>query len=147
MEETDDDLRRKRACWNSWIAPHNVEGFYLNMGDMLVKSGDWKKAIQVYNLAKQIPQYESWDYKKILEKRIENAESNVTKFRQPLEYRKKYSIDDVMLINSSISCLSCNNKSSSDMEFYKDFEWDDYKRNSNIYWLNKKVTKQGVKMH
>jgi len=24
----------KRACWNSWIAPHNFEGFFLNMGDM-----------------------------------------------------------------------------------------------------------------
>jgi uncharacterized membrane protein len=22
---------RKRACWNSWIAPHNFEGFFLNM--------------------------------------------------------------------------------------------------------------------
>jgi hypothetical protein len=32
----------RRACWNSWIAPHNFEGFLLNMGDMLVKSGDWQ---------------------------------------------------------------------------------------------------------
>ena len=32
----------KRVCWNSWIAPHNFEGFFLNMGDMLVKSGDWR---------------------------------------------------------------------------------------------------------
>jgi len=31
---------KKRVCWNSWIAPHNFEGFFLNMGDMLVKSGD-----------------------------------------------------------------------------------------------------------
>jgi hypothetical protein len=30
---------RKRVCWNSWIAPHNFEGFFLNMGDMLVKAG------------------------------------------------------------------------------------------------------------
>jgi hypothetical protein len=30
----------KRACWNSWIAPHNFEGFFLNMGDMIVKQGD-----------------------------------------------------------------------------------------------------------
>jgi len=27
----------KRVCWNSWIAPHNFEGFFLNFGDMLVK--------------------------------------------------------------------------------------------------------------
>jgi hypothetical protein len=147
MEETEDNLKRKRACWNSWIAPHNVEGFYLNMGDMLVKSGDWKKGIQIYDLAKQIPQYESWDYKETLEKRIENAETNVTKFRQPLVNGKKYSVDNVLLINSSISCMSCHKKSNQDMEFYKDFKWNDYKRNSNIYWLNKNVTQQGVKMH
>src|SRR6266566_6959221 len=23
---------KKRVCWNSWIAPHNFEGFFLNMG-------------------------------------------------------------------------------------------------------------------
>jgi hypothetical protein len=31
---------KKRACWNSWITPHNLEGFFVNMGDMLVKSGN-----------------------------------------------------------------------------------------------------------
>ena len=33
-----------RACLNTSIAPHNAEGFFLNMGDMLVKSGDWQTA-------------------------------------------------------------------------------------------------------
>ena len=28
---------KKRVCWNSWISLHNFEGFFLNMGDMLVK--------------------------------------------------------------------------------------------------------------
>ena len=70
MENTETNLKRKRACWNSWIAPHNVEGFYLNMGDMLVKNGDWEKAVEIYSLAKQVPQYENWTYKGVLEKRI-----------------------------------------------------------------------------
>ena len=34
----------KRACWNNWKAPYNLQGFWLNMGDMLVKSGDPEKA-------------------------------------------------------------------------------------------------------
>ena len=42
----------KRACWNSWIAPHNFEGFLLNMGDMLVKSGDWQTGQKIYANAK-----------------------------------------------------------------------------------------------
>ncbi len=41
-----------RACWNSWIAPHNFEGFFLNMGDMLVKNGEWQRGVQIYNNAK-----------------------------------------------------------------------------------------------
>jgi hypothetical protein len=44
----------KRACWNSWIAPHNFEGFFLNMGDMLVKAGDVDTAVQIYGTAKLV---------------------------------------------------------------------------------------------
>ena len=33
----------KRVCWNSWITPHNFEGFFLNMGDMLVKSATGRR--------------------------------------------------------------------------------------------------------
>ena len=59
----------KRACWNSWIAPHNFEGFFLNMGDMLVKQGDWKTAIKIYNNAKLSKDYCTWPYRGMLERR------------------------------------------------------------------------------
>lgn len=137
MEHNEKDIKRKRACWNSWIAPHNVEGFYLNMGDMLVKKGDWKKAVQIYKLAKQVPQYESWPFKSILEKRIKSAEDNVEKFRRPIENSKSYHVDDVMLINSSISCVSCHKMSNEDLVTYKSFDWKKYKEEKNLYWMNK----------
>ena len=54
----------KRACWNSWIAPHNLEGFFLNMGDMLVKSGDWQTAQKIYENAKRTKEYPSWSIKR-----------------------------------------------------------------------------------
>ncbi len=53
----------KRACWNSWIAPHNFEGFFLNMGDMLVKQGDWQTAIKIYQNARLSSTYHSWPYR------------------------------------------------------------------------------------
>lgn len=137
MENTETNLKRKRACWNSWIAPHNVEGFYLNMGDMLVKSGDWEKGMQIYSLAKQIPQYESWPYKHVLEKRIRSAKNNVEKFRLPIDNTRKYNVDDVMLINSSISCVSCHKMSDRDLDTYKRFDWEKYKEEKNVYWMNK----------
>jgi|TARA_B110000093_G_scaffold48195_1_gene51509 tetratricopeptide (TPR) repeat protein len=137
MENTETNLKRKRACWNSWIAPHNVEGFYLNMGDMLVKNGDWEKAVEIYSLAKQVPQYENWTYKGVLEKRIKSAKNNVDKFRLPIDNAKKYKVDDVMLINSSISCMSCHKKSNQDLTAYGNFDWKKYKEEKNIYWMKK----------
>ncbi len=137
MEQTETNLKRKRACWNSWIAPHNVEGFYMNMGDMLVKNGDWQKAVQIYKLAKQVPQFQNWVYKEVLEKRIISAEENVAKFRQAINNNIKSTIDDVMLINSSISCISCHKMSEADKVIYKDFDWNSYKESSNVYWLEK----------
>lgn len=54
---------RKRVCWNSWIAPHNFEGFFLNIGDMLVKAGDWQTAQKVYANARLSPTYGDWKFK------------------------------------------------------------------------------------
>jgi hypothetical protein len=68
---------KKRACWNSWIAPHNFEGFFLNMGDMLVKSGDWQTAQKIYANAKLSKEYASWKYQTVLEDRIQQAQANV----------------------------------------------------------------------
>src|SRR5262245_27814139 len=58
---------RNRVCWNSWIAPHNFEGFFLNMGDMLVKSGDWRTAQKIYANAKLSRDYDRWKYRNVLE--------------------------------------------------------------------------------
>lgn len=41
----------RRVCWNSWIAPHNFEGFFLNFGDMLVKAGQPALAVAMYRNA------------------------------------------------------------------------------------------------
>ena len=72
----------KRVCWNSWIAPHNFEGFFLNFGDMLVKAGDPATAVKMYGNARLTPDYATWPYKQVLEERIVNAAANVEAFRR-----------------------------------------------------------------
>jgi len=62
---------KKRVCWNSWIAPHNFEGFFLNLGDMLVKAGDWQTAQKIYANAKLPKEYATWKYQAVLEERNE----------------------------------------------------------------------------
>lgn len=96
----------KRACWNSWIAPHNFEGFFLNMGDMLVKAHDWQTAIKIYENAKLSPDFNQWPYKKFLEERIKNAQNNVYYFNQK-NIRDK---DHVILFNSGYGCAACHQK-------------------------------------
>jgi hypothetical protein len=95
----------KRACWNSWIAPHNLEGFFLNMGDMLVKAGDWQTAQKIYANAKYLKEYGSWKYQAVLEERIEQAQNNVALFNAPPQTGKPR-----IMIDSEFSCMACHLK-------------------------------------
>ena len=95
---------RKRVCWNSWIAPHNFEGFFLNMGDMLVKQGDVETARRVYANAKLSKSYEAWPFKAVLEQRIAQAEENVALFREPHPSEKTRT----MMVSSTFACTGCH---------------------------------------
>jgi hypothetical protein len=96
----------KRACWNSWIAPHNFEGFFLNMGDMLVKAGDWKSARIIYADAKLSTTYAQWMFRDVLEERISAAQANVTVFNEsvPGADRKRQR----MMIATPFACMACH---------------------------------------
>ncbi len=94
---------RKRPCWNSWIAPHNFEGFFVNMGDMLVKSGDWQTAQKIYANARLSKEYASWKYQTVLDDRIKQAQSNVALFNAPDE-----TANTRIMINSKFSCTICH---------------------------------------
>ena len=94
---------RKRVCWNSWIAPHNFEGFFLNMGDMLVKSGDWQTAQKIYSNARLSRTYTVWTYQPVLEDRIARARANV-----PLFNAQDGASKPRIMINSEFSCMACH---------------------------------------
>lgn len=106
-EATERDPRRRRACWNSWIAPHNVEGFFLNMGDMLVKSGDWRTGVRVYALAQGMDSYPRWAFRDVLEARIARAEQNVDAFRRP---EAEGAAGPRIMLGSRFSCVACHQR-------------------------------------
>jgi hypothetical protein len=97
---------KKRACWNSWVAPHNFEGFFLNMGDMLVKSGDWQSARRIYENARLSPSYAQWPYREVLEARIRDAADNGAAFN--LSNEASVPAGKLMMINSAFSCMACH---------------------------------------
>jgi hypothetical protein len=94
-----------RACLNTAIAPHNAEGFFLNMGDMLVKSGDWRTAQTMYANAKLLPEYTTWPFAPVLDERIRAAERNVARFGgQDAAPRTG------MMGGSAFSCMACHQR-------------------------------------
>jgi hypothetical protein len=99
---------RKRVCWNSWIAPHNFEGFFLNMGDMLVKAGAWQTAQRIYANARQSPTYAQWKYREVLEMRIAAAQTNVAIFNAPAGYADR--AVPPMMVASPFACMACHQR-------------------------------------
>ncbi len=95
----------KRACWNSTAAPHNFEGFFMNMGDMLIKAGEWKTAIIIYKNARLSKTYQQWPYRAMLEKRIHNAQQNVRYFNM-----ENTSRDKTIMFNSGYGCVACHQR-------------------------------------
>jgi tetratricopeptide (TPR) repeat protein len=126
------NLGRDRACYNSWIAPHNIEGYFLHMGDMITKTGDYTTAIKIYELAKSSPNYNTWTFKEILNNRIINAERNTKTF---LDKTQK-GIDNVIINNSGNLCMSCHKMSKDDNEIFKNYNWAAYFKTNDIYSIN-----------
>ncbi|MAU06697.1 MAG: hypothetical protein CL919_02285 [Deltaproteobacteria bacterium] len=99
----------KRACWNSEIAPYNVQGFFMNLGDMLVKNGEVAVAKRIYQTAKQHPDFKTWPYKDVLNRRIRHAEKNVERFRHIIDNSEKVTEDAIMIL-TPFSCMACHEK-------------------------------------
>jgi hypothetical protein len=97
----------KRVCWNSAIAPLNFEGFFLNMGDMLVKKGDIPMAVKIYSQAKHAKEYAAWPYKNVLEERIRSAAKNTASFRIKVPGNELPKTTQ-MMFNSEFSCMACH---------------------------------------
>lgn len=99
---------RKRVCWNSWIAPHNFEGFFLNMGDMLVKAGAWQTAQRIYANARQSPTYSEWPFRDVLEARITAAQGNIAHFNTPAG--NPDGAVPRMMVTSRFACMACHQR-------------------------------------
>ncbi len=85
VSRTDLDYRKYMAqkttegkmstCWNTWIAPHNMEGFLMITGDLVLRKGDYETALLLYKNAQYFEEYAHWDYREHLESRIKSAEN------------------------------------------------------------------------
>ena len=126
------DIKTKRACWNTWIAPHNWEGFCLNWGDMLVKNGEVERAIKIYNLARKSEGFLEWKYKSVLENRIVQAKQNVVNFNKKVD-EANLANQEVVMFHSKVACMSCHQMSEKE---FSDFGYRELDKS--YYFFNEK---------
>lgn len=99
----------KRACWNSGIAPHNFEGFFRNMGDMLVNAGDAATARKIYASARHSPTYGQWKHCALLEQRIVEVAENVAAFNATgASGGPKLPDTKRLMFHTTVSCMACH---------------------------------------
>jgi tetratricopeptide (TPR) repeat protein len=67
--DRDEDAWNRRACANTDVAPHNVEGFFLIFGDAYAKAGDLDDADLMYRTALAGQDAGAWPYRWVAEDR------------------------------------------------------------------------------
>jgi hypothetical protein len=94
----------KRVCWNSWIAPHNWEGFFLNFGDMLARAGDLPNAQTMYEATRLSKTYGQWPYRDVLERRLARLDA----LPDQLNAAQPQEAEFASMINTRFSCMACH---------------------------------------
>ena len=92
-----------RVCGNDAKAPHNYEGFWLTMGDMLVKAGDPAAARAIYANARHAPAYATWKYKDTLEDHAAHADARAKRYESEEGAMWPAKAED-----SAPSCVRCH---------------------------------------
>ncbi len=100
---------KARACYNSEKAPYNVEGFFMNMGDMLLKQGQPGLAKQAYETAAGLPDFSAWPYKEELNIRLASFEQRAAAYKKA-KIEQDYQLLDAkyQMLKSSYGCMACH---------------------------------------
>lgn len=95
-----------RTCYNNPVAPHNIEGTFLAMGDIYLKQGDLASAQLWYENVQTAPTYATWQYQDVLAGRLANLASLSAKF---VADGGTFDVGEpAMSFQSDISCGVCH---------------------------------------
>jgi hypothetical protein len=103
MSLTSDTEGNRRACWNTPVVPHNLEGFWFHMGDLLVKNNQPDVAQIAYGNAKLVPGYSTWRYRSELEDRLARTHENAAAYLDDDSQN-----DPPLLPQTTFQCTLCH---------------------------------------
>ena len=95
-------------CYNSQVAPFNIQGLYITQGDAYLKKGDFKLAKVAYENALKSPNIENWDYADEVRYRLDNMTAARNKF---LNDNGRVGVDQkptAMVLQAEWYCASCH---------------------------------------
>ncbi len=69
------------ACGNSPLADHNTEGFLLFFADLLSKAGETELARTTLEALPQVPSYDAWPYRHLVDERLMSLDARVMRFQ------------------------------------------------------------------
>ena len=98
--------RKDPVCFDTKLAPHNLEGTLLGLGDTHLKKGSLVKARMAYRSVKRAPGYASWPFEAQLEYRLAHLEEVRDKFR--CDTRRLDVSEPAMFLQSSYACTACH---------------------------------------
>jgi len=97
----------KRVCWNSWIAPHNWEGFFLNFGDMLARARDLPNSRAMYEAARLSDTYSQWPWREVLERRLAHLDELPGRLDRAAAGEREWT----PMVKSVFACTGCHQAS------------------------------------
>jgi hypothetical protein len=95
------------ACYNTDIAPHNLEGTFLGLGDAYAKNGQLPQARASYQNARNTPSYKTWKYQSIVEARLAQLDKLQAKFSAD-SGQLRVATEPAMFFQSAYSCTACH---------------------------------------
>lgn len=101
------DPRIQRACTNTPVAPHNIEGFFLYFGDLYAKANELEKAQHMYQIALDMNPGD-WPYAQVAMTRIERLNQLPELFNTEYDRALPVSVDDINLFQGPANCMACH---------------------------------------
>lgn len=96
------------ACYNTNIAPHNLQGTFLGLGDAFAKEGKLPQARAAYENVMRVPAYITWSYLHLLETRLEKLNQLQADFTATSGQPRVKPGAPAMFFQAYYSCTACH---------------------------------------
>jgi tetratricopeptide (TPR) repeat protein len=96
------------ACYDTDIAPHNLEGTFLGLGDAFAKRGQLAQARASYENALRVPAHLEWPFLHLLEERLDKLDQLNGSFNATSGQPRVGLGPPVMFFQAYYSCTACH---------------------------------------